>query len=115
MFLVVLFLVVGSQLFWAVLIFAFLRKRVTNPWRLRGLMGATLALYALAWAFGMKWLDPNHGLDPTHWNLSELLRLPYLWWLPASLVSFLIAILVWPLRAVGRAVTPVESPSRRLF
>jgi len=115
MFLVVLSLVVGSQLYWAVRIFAFLRKRVASPWRRRALMFAILVLYGLAWAFGMKRIDPNHGLEPTHWAASELLRLPYLWWLPASLFAFLVAILVWPLRAAGRAMIPKESPSRRLF
>jgi uncharacterized protein len=115
LFPVVLCLVVGSQLYWVVRMYLLVKKRVSDPWRRRGLLFAGLALYALLWAFGTKWIDPNHGHDPTHWTAAELLRLPYLWWLPASLLAFLIAMIVWLVRLVGRAVAPVESPARRLF
>jgi predicted MPP superfamily phosphohydrolase len=115
LFPVVLGLVVGSQLFWAWLLFRLLRQRIPNPWRRWAAMIGVLAIYAVLWAFGMKWVDPHHGLEPTHWTATELLRLPYLWWLPASLFAFLLAILIWPLRALGRALTPPESPTRRMF
>jgi predicted MPP superfamily phosphohydrolase len=113
MFQVVMLLVAASQLYWAVRIFAFLRKRVPDPRRRRALMFAALAIYALMWVFGAKWIDPANGRDPTHWTPIQLLRMPYLWWLPASLIASLLAILVWPVRRLARLLTPPESPSRR--
>jgi predicted MPP superfamily phosphohydrolase len=116
LFVVVFCLVVGSQLYWAVRMYRLLNGRVPSPWRRRALLFAAFAVYAVVWAFGTRWLDPNRGVDPTHWTPTELLRLPYLWWLPASLFGFLVALVVWVLRRAGSAVAPpIESPSRRVF
>jgi predicted MPP superfamily phosphohydrolase len=114
-FLVVLFLVVGSQLYWAVRMYMLLGERVPDRGRRRLLAFGATAIYALLLAFAAKWVDLNHGLDPTHWTGVELLRMPFLWWLPASLFGFLIAIVVRLVRVAGSAVTPKESPSRRVF
>jgi uncharacterized protein len=119
LFVVVIGLVVGSQLYWAVRLYALLKARVSSP-RRHILLFAAFVLYALMWAFGTRWIDPNHGLDPTHWTSSEILRMPYLWWLPASMLGFLLVMIVGLVRLIGRAVArkpaePIESPSRRVF
>jgi predicted MPP superfamily phosphohydrolase len=116
LFPLVLGVVVGSQLYWAVRLYALLKRRVAGVWARRAWMFVLFALYALLWAFGAKWVDLNHGHDPTHWTANELLRLPYLLWLPASMLGFLIAGIVWAVRRLGSAVTPpIKSPARRVF
>jgi predicted MPP superfamily phosphohydrolase len=106
----ILFLLAGSQIYWLWQARAFLRKRVQGR-RARILLASTgLAAYLAFFAVNVFGRRPS----PTRLTLYDaLVAAPFQWWVAASIVAFLVAILLWPVRrAAGRAIA---SPDRRQF
>ena len=112
-FAVLLALFAGSQIYWFVQARA-LVKRLAKTRQARILLTAAgLALYVAFFAlnFGVFGRRPS----PTHLTLYEaLVSAPFACWVVCSLVGFLLAILMWPLRRVARS-RAVTSPGRRQF
>src|ERR1700722_1115127 len=44
-----------------------------------------------------------------------MISAPFIWWVASSLVAFLLAMLLWPVRRVARSTSALRSPGRRQF
>jgi len=126
--LVVIFaLILASQIYWFVRAHAVLRRLVKNR-RARLLAAAVLlALYLTWWLVNVVGFGPHRS--PTHLTWHEaLISAPFAVWVATSLVAFLVAVLLWPLRQAARLTgrlirqeggsfwsAPLRPPSRRLL
>jgi predicted MPP superfamily phosphohydrolase len=69
-----------------------------------------LALFALN--FGLS----GRRYSPTRMTWYDaLVTAPFAWWVASSLVAFLLAALLWPVRRVARSTKALASPARRQF
>jgi predicted MPP superfamily phosphohydrolase len=104
---------VGSQIYW------YLQAR-TLVKRLAKTRKTRILLTAAGLAFYLAFFALNFGVfgrrpSPTHLTLYEaLVSAPFACWVVCSLVGFLLAMLIWPLRRVARS-SIVTSPARRQF
>ncbi|HLH17771.1 MAG TPA: metallophosphoesterase [Bryobacteraceae bacterium] len=112
MFRFILILLLASQIFWAVWLARWGKRAIRRAlWR-RTLGAAALALYGLAFAY--TWRSFSRP-TPVHLTAGDaLLGAPFAWWAAGSIVGFLVAVLLSPLRLAGR-LKPLRSPSRRAF
>src|SRR5689334_8201996 len=118
MFFPILFLVlIVSQLYWFRTLRSWLRHLVVEK-RARRIAGGTLLatyLFMIAFNFGVfgRFRTPVH-LTPAQ----ALLVAPFLWWVASSLVGFLLAVLISPIRLAAHGVRRLrpeqpENPRRR--
>jgi len=105
---------VSSQIYWFIQARRTV-KRVTETRRARiALIAAGLAAYlaVLALNFGLFGRRPS----PTRLTWYEaLIEAPFAWWVVCSLVAFLVAMLLWPVRRLAQSLGAPESPGRRQF
>jgi predicted MPP superfamily phosphohydrolase len=103
----------GSQIYWYVQARA-LVNRLAKTRRSRILLTAAglavyLALFLINFKFG------RHA-SPTRLTWYDaLISAPFAWWVVCSLVAFLLAMLLWPVRRVARSTSALASPARRQF
>jgi uncharacterized protein len=104
----------GSQIYWYVRARA-LAKRLAKTRTTRNLLTAAgLAAYLALFA---AYLD-LFGRRPSPTRLTwydALVSAPFECWVACSMVGFLLAILLWPIRRVARSTKALESPARRQF
>ena len=110
---IVMAVFVGSQIYWYVRARTLVR-RLAKTRKMRIVLAvaglaAYLALFLLNIVFG-------RHVSPTRltWH-DALISAPFAWWVVCSLLAFLLAILVWPLRRAARSTGALASPGRRHF
>jgi len=104
----------GSQIYWLVQADAFIKRRAKTGVARLVFAGtvATVYLALLLLNFGAFGRRPS----PTQLTWYDaLVAAPFEWWVLCSMVGFLFAMLVWPVRRLGRSSTVVRSPGRRQF
>ena len=106
----ILFLLAGSQIYWLFRVRSFLKKRVQSRRTRLFLASAGLAAYLAFFALNVFGRRPS----PTRLTLYDaLVAAPFQWWIASSMVAFLVAILLWPVRRAAGLV--LASPGRRQF
>jgi predicted MPP superfamily phosphohydrolase len=104
---------VGSQIYWYVrartLVKKLAKARTARILLVAGLL-AYLAIFALNFGvFGRR-------ASPTRLTWYEaLISAPFACWVVCSLLGFLLAMLLWPVRRLARFTGALESPARRRF
>src|SRR5215469_2408588 len=98
----------ASQIYWAVRIFRWGKRRIPKPLHRAAAAAGVLAVYAFLFAYTFGYFERH---TPTHLTAGEaLFTAPFEWWIAASVFSFLVAILVSPLHLLGRSRKAIESP-----
>ena len=104
----------ASQIYWLVraraLVKSVARTRRARIWLTVAGLAVYFALFALNFGpFGRR-------ASPTRLTWYDtLITAPFAWWVVCSLVAFLLAILLWPVRRVARSTRALGSPGRRQF
>src|SRR5579871_755069 len=112
-FAILLGIFAASQVYWftraRALVRHFAQTRKTRVVALTIVVAAYLALFLLNFAYSRR-TSPTRLTAYDAW-----ISAPFAWWTVCSLLGFLLAILVWPVRRVARANHPLVSPPRRQF
>ncbi|HVN04966.1 MAG TPA: metallophosphoesterase [Bryobacteraceae bacterium] len=104
----------ASQLFWLVRARAMV-LRIAKTRRTRVVVAAALlAVYLLLFAFNFGLFGGRHSPTRLTWY-DALVSAPFEWWVACSLVGFLIAVLLWPVKGVAALAGALDSPARRQF
>lgn len=111
---IALALFLGSQIYWYRRAHSLVNKvakaRTARVLLIAALLTVYLAYFALN--FGVLGRRPS----PTHLGWYDaLVAAPFQWWVVSSLVAFLLAALIWPVRRVAESVGAPSSPARRQF
>lgn len=104
----------ASQIYWYAKARALVKRLAKTKGARRLLTAAGLAVYLALFAlnFGVIGRRPS----PTRMTWYDaLVSAPFEWWIGGSLVAFLIAMLLWPVRSVARSTSALASPGRRQF
>jgi predicted MPP superfamily phosphohydrolase len=110
---VVMALFAASQIYWYVQARGLVR-RLAKTRKARILLAAAgltsfLAIFLLNVVFG------RHA-SPTRLTWYDaLITAPFAWWVASSVVAFLLAMLIWPIRRVARSTAVRSAPGRRQF
>ncbi len=111
---IVLAVFLGSQVYWFMRARALVKRlATTTPARTlftAAILAAYLALFLLNFGvFGRR-------SSPTSMTWYDaLVSAPFAWWVVCSLLAFLLAILMWPIRRVARSAGAPVSSARRQF
>ena len=104
----------ASQIYW----FARARsaaRRLTHTRRARlVLMAAGLAVYLALLLANFGVFGRRHSPTRMTWY-DALVSAPFAWWVSSSVLAFLIAALMWPVRRLTRSTRALGSPGRRQF
>src|SRR5690348_3852937 len=93
-------LLVASQVYWAVRAYQVASRRIASRTvRLWVIVTAGVVYGAL-----VIWFEGDAASSPTHLTFDQVLRMPLLWWFPASLLGFFVAMIVALFRGIGWAV-----------
>jgi len=104
----------GSQIYWYARALALVKKMASTR-RVRVLLGAgVLAAYLALFALNFGVLGRRASPTRLTWY-DALISAPFAWWVVCSLVAFLLAILIWPVRRAARFIGVPASPGRRQF
>jgi len=111
---IVMAVFVGSQIYWYVRARALVKRlaktRTARMLLTAGGLAAYLALFLLN--FGVL----GRRLTPTRMTVYDaLVSAPFSTWVVCSVVAFLLAILLWPVRRATRSTSALRSPGRRRF
>jgi uncharacterized protein len=111
---VVMAVFVGSQVYWYLRARS-LAKTLTATRRARLLLTAAgLAVYLVLFLLNFGVL--GRRASPTRLTFYDaLVSAPFAWWTVSSLLAFVLAILMWPVRRVARSTSALVSPGRRQF
>jgi predicted MPP superfamily phosphohydrolase len=111
---IVMAVFLGSQIYWYVQARA-LVKRLAKTRTARMLITAAILAAYLA-VFALNFGVFGRRASPTRLTWYDaLISAPFESWVVCSLVAFLLAILLWPVRRVARSASALASPGRRLF
>src|SRR5580700_3541397 len=104
----------GSQIYWYArawgLVKRVARTRTTRIALTAAILGVYLALFALN--FGVL----GRRASPTRLTWYDaLISAPFACWVVCSLLAFLLAMLLWPVRRAARSIGGLASPGRRQF
>lgn len=104
----------ASQVFWYVRARALLK--ILAPARTARMVAAAggLAIYLALFLFNFGVFGRRASPTRLTWY-DALISAPFAWWVVCSLLSFLIAALIWPVRRVARTRFALSSPARRQF
>ena len=103
----------ASQIYWFGRTRALI-KRLDNRRKRVLLTAAMVAVYLLILGLNFGWFGERRSPTRLTWY-DALIAAPFAWWTISSLVAFLVAALLWPVRRVAQAIDTLDSPSRRLF
>ena len=112
-FAIVMAIFAASQIYW------FFRARALV--KQVGSRGIRIALASIGLAIYLAILALNFGIlgqrrSPTNLTWYDVLvTAPFQFWVVSSLLAFLIAMLLWPVRRAARAIPALKSPARRRF
>jgi len=104
----------ASQIYWYVRARALVRRRAKTKSARILLTVAGLAAYLSMFLINFGVFGPRDSPTRLTWY-DALISAPFEWWVASSVVAFLIAILVWPVRRVARSASALASPARRQF
>jgi predicted MPP superfamily phosphohydrolase len=105
---------VASQIYWLARARA-LAMRVAKTRRARILaIAAVLAAYVAMFLLNFEVFGRRASPTRLTWY-DALIAAPFEWWVVCSLVAFLLAMLVWPVRRMARSTGVLRSPGRRQF
>ncbi len=92
----------ASQVYWYARSRALVKKLAKTRIARLVLTAVGLALYAALFAFNVGAFGLGRRMSPTHLTWYDVLvSAPFAWWVSSSLVAFLIAALLWPVRRVA--------------
>lgn len=123
----VLFLFIGSQLYFGARAVAWALKRIRPLAGRISIIGAGLAIYVVDFFLNVRGLDRPEPTHMTAWD--ALVVAPFRWWIFSATLAFLVVVLIWIgrgiamlIRGIIRAVSAPSqpepapsSPSRRKF
>lgn len=102
----VLFLFLGSQVYFGFQILRWTARRVRR--RAARIAAGTAILAVYVSYFVLNILGTTDRPTPTHMTLRDaLVSAPFLWWIFSSTIAFLVVVLVWIARSVARLVTGI--------
>jgi len=104
----------GSQIYWYRRAHSLVNKVAKARTARIPLIAAGLAVYLAYFAlnFGVLGRRPS----PTHLGWYDaLIAAPFQWWVVSSLVAFLLAAVIWPVRRVAESIGAPSLPARRQF
>jgi predicted MPP superfamily phosphohydrolase len=111
---IVMAVFVASQIYWLVQARA-LVNRLANSRKARiGLAAGALTVYLAIFLLNFEVFGRRPSPTRLTWY-DALVSAPFEWWVVTSLVGFLLAILVWPVRRAARSTNALASPGRRQF
>lgn len=111
---IVMAVFVASQIYWYVRARTLVKRLAKTRAACVLLTAAGLAVYLAI--FGLNFGLFGRRASPTQLTWYDaLISAPFAWWVVCSLVAFLLAMLVWPVRRVARSAGPLSSPGRRQF
>ena len=104
----------GSQIYWLVRARALVKRvAITRTARIVLTVAGLAVYFAL---FALNFGVAGRRASPTRLTWYDtLITAPFAWWVVCSLVAFLLAILLWPIRRVARSTRALGSPGRRQF
>jgi len=105
---------VGSQIYWYARARALVKKQVKTRRARTLLTAAALAAYLALLAINFGVLGRRASPTTLTWY-DALISAPWAWWVASSVVAFLLAILLWPVRRLARSTGALRSPGRRQF
>src|ERR1039458_9021044 len=111
---IVMAVFVGSQIYWYVRARALVKRLVKTRTARILLIAAGLAAYLALFLVNFGVFGRRASPTRLTWY-DALVSAPFVWWVASSVVAFLIAILVWPVRRVARSTSALGSPGRRQF
>ena len=105
----VLFLFIGSQIYFGLRVVRWAVRRVRSRAARAGVTAGVAGVYVLYFFLYVRWAA--EGPTPTHMTLRDaLVSAPFLWWIFSSTIAFLVVILIW----VGRGVAHLSASAFRL-
>lgn len=105
---------VASQIYWCLRARALVKRFAkTNMTRILAI-AAGLAIYLAFFALNFGVFGRRASPTRLTWY-DALVSAPFQWWVVCSLVAFLLAVLMWPIRRVARSTSALRSPGRRQF
>ncbi|MGA2736308.1 MAG: metallophosphoesterase [Bryobacteraceae bacterium] len=111
---IVLAVFVASQIYWYVRGRAVV-NRLAKTRRARMLLtAAVLAGYLVLFILNFGGFGRHTSPTQMTWY-DALISAPFVWWVTSSLVAFLLAMLLWPVRRIARSTRMLASPGRRQF
>ncbi len=126
LFMLILSIFVASQLYWAARAWVLTRRLVQGRAARLGLWSAILALFLALFVLNFTWAFRRHGI--THLTaVDALVGAPLQFWIPTSMVAFLVATLIWIPRGAIRlarwarrrltrpGIPEPPAPARRVF
>jgi predicted MPP superfamily phosphohydrolase len=111
---ILLAIFLGSQIYWYVRARALVKKRAKTRRAQILLTAAGLAVYLAIFALNFGVFGRRASPTRMTWY-DALISAPFESWVVCSLLAFLLAILVWPVRRVARSAGALASPGRRQF
>lgn len=111
---IVVFVFAASQIYWYVKARSLVKRLAKTKGARRLLTAAGLAVYLALFALNFGVIGRRPSLTRMTWY-DALVSAPFEWWIGGSLVAFLIATLLWPVRRVARSTSALGSPGRRQF
>jgi predicted MPP superfamily phosphohydrolase len=110
---IVIAIFVGSQLYWYAR-WRTLAGKLTKTRKTRiPLTAAGLAVYLALLVLNF-WFGRHTSPTQLTWY-DALISAPFAWWVVCSLLAFLLAILMWPVRRLAQSTSALSSPARRQF
>ena len=105
---------VASQIYWYARARALVKQTARTKTARILLTTAGLAAYLALFAFNFGVFGRRASPTRLTWY-DALISAPFAWWVVCSLVAFLLALLLWPIRRVARSAGALDSPGRRQF
>jgi uncharacterized protein len=99
----IILLIIGSQVYWVRRARIWGKKRIQTRTARIGLGLAALAYYLGLFAYNFRWF--GRSPSPTHLTFKDAaFGAPFQWWLLSSLVAFIIVMMIWAVRLLGRTL-----------
>src|SRR5579872_5695722 len=100
----VLFLFIGSQIYFGLQAVRSAVHRVQSRAARLGVTAGILGIYVSYFFLYVRWAAD--GPTPTHMTLRDaLISAPFLWWIFSSTIAFLVVVVIWILRGAARLTT----------
>ena len=104
----------GSQIYWYRRAHSLVNKVAKARTARILLIAAGLTVYLAYFALNFGVLGRRSSPTYLGWY-DALIAAPFQWWVVSSLVAFLLAVLIWPVRRVAESIGAPSSPARRQF
>src|SRR5271165_577746 len=110
---IVMAVFVGSQIYWFARMRVLVRRLVKTRRSRILLVAAVVAVYLAVFLLNF---SSGRRVSPTRLTWYDaLISAPFAWWTVSSLLGFLLAVLLWPVRRLAQSTRAPDAPGRRQF